>query len=272
MSRFATVQQYDTAYPDNPFPRSPHHWVAVAIDAVDDDGTPDTVVDFLPDGLHSDLPADTVGNIIVCTQAGNGGFVEVMAENVTRGLARQMRAARRPVGDTRLKDYREWLTAHGARVLPRLVDEDEVLTWYSQWRSFQWMAEQYQSKYGIQTNPSIWGNVFKRLVAQRPHLPHRDELLPWEEVQDHHRFQRPALMLLTEAKRRAGIELPAESVKAVTAWAADLQQRGVVVHYSPRTGFSEVPREATDTDIVRRPGHTAGTGQAATSTHAPRAD
>jgi hypothetical protein len=147
----------------------------------------------------------------------------------------------------------------------KIVNEQEVLQWFEEGRSYQWMVEKYKEKYGIDTVPSLWGNFRRRRGLDRRTL-RDDELLPWG-MSDAHRWLFPAQMLRAEARRRAGKKLRADEEKRVDNFIDRLKRDKLVVHYDIDTkeGFFYVPaREGIDTDLIRKP--------AAKTTSRPNAD
>lgn len=140
----------------------------------------------------------------------------------------------------------------------KIVNEQEVLRWFAENRSYRWMVEQYRSKYGIETNPSMWGNFRHRRGLDR-RTTQNDELIPWR-LNDEHRFAYPALMLRVEGRRREGKQIRREDLGRVTSFVQNLRDNNLVVAYDPDTeeGFSLVPREPGDVDIIRRPTQATG--------------
>ncbi|ROT25863.1 hypothetical protein [Micromonospora sp. HM5-17] len=136
----------------------------------------------------------------------------------------------------------------------KIVNEQEVLRWFEEGRSYQWMVAEYKRKYDIDTVPSMWGNFRRRRGLQR--RTHRDDdLLPWG-MKDEHRWLFPAQMLRAEARRRAGKQLRPHDEKRLANFVDRLRRDGLVVHYDPDTkeGFFYVPaREGIDTDLIRKP-------------------
>lgn len=140
----------------------------------------------------------------------------------------------------------------------KIVNEQEVLRWFAEDRTYRWMVEEYRRKYGIETNPSMWGNFRHRRGLDR-RTTQDDELIPWR-LEDHHRYMYPALMLRIEGRRRQGKDIRREDLGRVKNWLAQLKDNALVVDYDPATpeGFALVPRLADDADIVRLPKHVTG--------------
>lgn len=78
-------------------------------------------------------------------------------------------------------------------------------------------------------------------------------VLPWAVSMEHD--EDPVCeLLVAEARRRRGKQLPAEIVQGLDGWIAVLREERLVVAYDREEGFSVVPaREGIDLDIVREP-------------------
>lgn len=138
----------------------------------------------------------------------------------------------------------------------KIVDEDEVLRWFEDGRTYAWMAEEYRRRYDIDTVPSMWGN-FRRRKGLGRRLERNDDLIPWA-VEKRHRWAYPLMMLRTEARRRAGMEVADGMLDRLERWLVRRQAEETVVHYDPATedGFSYVARRAdVDADLIRMPEH-----------------
>lgn len=135
----------------------------------------------------------------------------------------------------------------------KIVDEQEVIRWFEEGKTYQEMQDIYLKKYNIETVPSMWGNFRRRRGLSR-RIARNDELIPWH-VKPEHRWAYPVAMLRAEARRRAGFELNEATQQRLNSWLRTLDEENLVVHYDPDTedGFFYVPREATDTDIIRQP-------------------
>lgn len=135
----------------------------------------------------------------------------------------------------------------------KIVDEQEVIRWFEEGRTYQWMTEQYKTKYNIETVPSLWGN-FRRRRGLARRINRDDELIPWH-VLPQHRWAYPLAMLRVEGRIRAGYEVRPTDAERHESWRRMLEEEGAVVHYDPDTdqGFFYVPRESGDDDIIRRP-------------------
>lgn len=147
----------------------------------------------------------------------------------------------------------------------KIVNEQEVVRWFEEGKSYHWMVEEYKRKYNIETVPSMWGNFRRRRGLERRTL-RDDDLLPWK-MDDAHRWLFPAQMLRAEARRRAGKTLRPDEEKRVDNFIKRLKDEGLVVHYDIDTkeGFFYVPaRPGVDTDLIRQP--------AQKTTPRPRAD
>lgn len=136
----------------------------------------------------------------------------------------------------------------------KIQNEQEIIRWYEEGKTYSWMVEEYRRKYGIETWTSMFGNFRRRRGLQR-RLTRNDDLLPWA-LDERHRWAYPAMMLRAEARRRDGKELRPEEESRLDAWLSRLTDEDAVVHYDPDTdeGFWYVPRrEGIDTDIIRIP-------------------
>lgn len=135
----------------------------------------------------------------------------------------------------------------------KIVNEQEVIRWFEEGRTYQWMTDEYRRKYNIEMTLSSWGNFRRRRGLDR-RITRDDDLIPWH-VLPKHRWAYPVQMLRAEARRRAGHELRDVDAKQLPNFLNFLRDNRVVVHYDPELeeGFVYVPREARDTDIIRRP-------------------
>lgn len=137
----------------------------------------------------------------------------------------------------------------------KIVDESEVIRWFEEGRTYQWMVEEYKRKYNIETVPSLWGN-FRRRRGLARRITRDDELIPWH-VKPEHRWAYPLAMLRVEGRRRAGREVREEDEARLESWKKMLTEElgDAVVHYDPDTtdGFFYVPREPGDKDLIHQP-------------------
>jgi hypothetical protein len=140
----------------------------------------------------------------------------------------------------------------GAR---KIQDEGEVIRWFEEGRTYDWMVKEYRRKYNIETVPSLWGNFRRRRGLQR-RITRNDELIPWQ-VKPEHRWLYPIGMLRVEARRREkGEEALSElELTRLTSWLKMLKEENAVVHYDPDTeeGFFYIPRGEGDDDLVHKP-------------------
>lgn len=136
----------------------------------------------------------------------------------------------------------------------KIVNEQEVLRWFGEGRTYHWMVEEYGRKYGIETAPSMWGNIRRRYGLDR-RITRNADLIPWQ-VRPEHRWAYPVGMLRMEARRREGRSNPKGYIPRLDAWLERMAEDGTVVHYDPETdeGWFYVPRrQGLDTDIIRTP-------------------
>ncbi|AGM12052.1 immunity repressor [Streptomyces phage Godpower] len=135
----------------------------------------------------------------------------------------------------------------------KIQDEGEVLRWFEEGRTYDWMVEEYRRKYNIETVPSLWGNFRRRRGLPR-RIVRDDDLIPWL-IKEEHRWLYPLAMLRVEARLRAGAKVSELELSRVTNWKQMLEEEGAVVHYDPDTedGFFYVPRQPSDDDIIHKP-------------------
>jgi hypothetical protein len=135
----------------------------------------------------------------------------------------------------------------------KIVDEQEVIRWFEEGRTYEWMTEQYRTKYNLVMTPSAWGNFrHRRGLARR--IIRDDELIPWA-IREEHRYLHPVMMLRLEARVRAGLDVPEVHAIRHRNFMARLAERNLVVDYDADSaeGFRLVPREDSDDDVIRRP-------------------
>jgi hypothetical protein len=136
----------------------------------------------------------------------------------------------------------------------KIQNEQEVIRWFEEGRTYSWMIEEYRRKYNIDTVPSMWGNFRRRRGLDR-RIARDDELIPWE-VKREHRWDYPVMMLRREARLRAGFDLSEDEAHGLEIWKQNLAKEDAVVHYDPDTedGWFYVPRrKGVDTDLIRVP-------------------
>jgi hypothetical protein len=139
----------------------------------------------------------------------------------------------------------------GAR---KIVDESEVIRWFEDGWTYAEMADEYRRKYNIETVPSMWGNFRRRKGLDR-RIERNDDLIPWAVERDH-RWAYPLMMLRTEGRRRAGLEVAESMTGRLDRWLEQMTKDDTVIHYDPETeeGFFYVPRrKGVDMDLIRVP-------------------
>jgi hypothetical protein len=138
----------------------------------------------------------------------------------------------------------------GAR---KIVDLNEIKGWFEEGWTYQEMSAEYLRKYNVEMVPSGFSNIRNRYGWVR-RISRNDDLIPWHVLPEH-RHAYPIRMLRAEARRRGGFPLREVDEKNLPPWLDGLNKRGEVVHYDPEldAGFVLVPREPTDTDIIREP-------------------
>lgn len=135
----------------------------------------------------------------------------------------------------------------------KIQNEQEVIRWFEEGRTYEWMINEYRRKYNIETVPSMWGN-FRRRRGLEPRIVRDEALVPWE-VREEHRHAQPLIMLRTLARDRAGYPLAKGYRERLDSFLRYLEENDAVVHYDPDTpeGFHFVVRESGDTDVIRTP-------------------
>lgn len=135
----------------------------------------------------------------------------------------------------------------------KIVNEQEVIRWFEEGRTYKWMTDEYRRKYNTEMVSSAWGN-FRRRRGLARRINRDDDLIPWH-VLPKHRWSYQLQMLRAEARRRAGFELRDEDQRRLPAWLRHLEEEDVVIDYVPELeeGFVFTPREPDDDDIIRRP-------------------
>ncbi len=136
----------------------------------------------------------------------------------------------------------------------KIQDEAEVVRWFEEGRSYNWMVEEHDRKYHVLLTPSAFSNFrvrkgLSRRIAREPNL------IPWE-VNPEHRWAYPLAMLRVEARRRSGFKVRASDAERLESWKQGMAEDGVVVHYDPDTeqGWWYVPRRAgVDLDLIYEP-------------------
>ncbi|MCP3755748.1 hypothetical protein ACFRJ1_16950 [Streptomyces sp. NPDC056773] len=148
----------------------------------------------------------------------------------------------------------------------KVKNHDEAKRWLAEGKSYAWMVQKYQEKYETETTPSYWA-VYKNRAGLPLRIARDNDLIPWK-VEQPHRWAYDLVMLRFEARRRA-VEQGDTNLKPLSdydetrlsSWKRGLAEANAVVYYDPTTedGFFLVPREESDTDIVRaiRPGDPA---------------
>lgn len=136
----------------------------------------------------------------------------------------------------------------------KIQDEQELVKWIEEGRTYRWMKEQYLKKYKLDVSITMFSN-FRRRKGLDGRIVRDDNLIPWQ-VNPEHRFAWAIQMLRAEARRRAG-HVDSESVlESLAGFKRTLDREQAVVHYDPNTkqGFFLVRRrDEVDTDLIREP-------------------
>ncbi|MFF4528197.1 hypothetical protein ACFY1P_02895 [Streptomyces sp. NPDC001407] len=140
----------------------------------------------------------------------------------------------------------------------KIVDEDEVLRWFREGKTYDWMIQEYKTKYNTETTRAMWSTFRSRKKLPRRNVRNTD-LIPWM-VKEEHRYAYPVMMLRAEGRRLAGEELTATDKKRLASWKAELEAEKLVVHYDPDTadGWFLIPRAEGDHELIHPPQKASG--------------
>ncbi|MGW8743565.1 hypothetical protein [Streptomyces sp. NPDC055794] len=135
----------------------------------------------------------------------------------------------------------------------KVQDETEVRRWLEEGKTYAWIVEQYEEKYGIQTTVPMW-SAYRRRKNIKRRVTRDTDLIPWK-IAPEHMLAYPLVMLRSEARLRTGEELKGRAVGRLASWKQMMEESGQVVYYDRDTedGFFYVPREDSDDDLIRRP-------------------
>ena len=149
-----------------------------------------------------------------------------------------------------------------------IVNEDEVIQWFSEGRPYAWMAQEYERKYNTDTTVTMWGNYRRRNNLPKVLITLSNRSMPWT-IREEHLLCYPAMMLRTAAMT---VEQPTTAAREAATqfhlsdlnmlrlrvWRDLLAADGLVVHYEPAAGFSYVARRpGIDLGLVREPEESA---------------
>jgi hypothetical protein len=135
----------------------------------------------------------------------------------------------------------------------KIVNEQEVIRWFEEGKTYQWMVEEYKRKYNIDTKPSMWGN-FRRRRGLDARIIRDAELVPWN-TKPEHRWKYPLAMLRLVAREKAGYSITDDEQSRLASWKEMLKEEDAVVHYDPDTeeGFHYVRRQEGDHEYIHQP-------------------
>ena len=85
----------------------------------------------------------------------------------------------------------------------KIQDEAEIIRWFEEGRTYEWMAREYVLKYQIDTVPSMWSN-FRRRRGLTRRIVQDDLLIPWA-IKPEHRRLHAVIMLRAVARQRRGV-------------------------------------------------------------------
>ena len=139
------------------------------------------------------------------------------------------------------------------------ANEDEVIRWFAEGRSYLWMCEQYERQYNIRTTMTTWGNYRRRNnISKR--IVRCEEIIPWK-VQEQHRWTYPVVMLRAAVRERTEVDQSFLEQLRLRVWRDQLAADDLVVDYDPASdaGFSYVQRRpGIDLGLIREPGEASG--------------
>lgn len=136
----------------------------------------------------------------------------------------------------------------------KIRDEQELLRWFAEGKTYRWMKEEYARKYNLEVGVSMFSN-FRRRRGLDTRIVRDESLIPWH-VEPQHRYAYPVMNLRHEARRRAGEQITPRMASQLEGWKRNLTADNVVVHYDADTeqGWFYVPRrEGIDLDLIREP-------------------
>lgn len=141
---------------------------------------------------------------------------------------------------------------------PTLIsNEKQIVEWIAEGRPYREIVELYNMAFGRRLSQSTINNVRKR--NDMPGRIHRDDrLIPWA-VAPEHRDRMDLVMLRTEGRLRAGLDVVETRWVDHQSWRRDLDASGMVIHYDREDGFTWVPRRpGIDLDLIREPDERTG--------------
>lgn len=132
--------------------------------------------------------------------------------------------------------------------------EEEVVRWYNDGRTFRWMAEEHERKYGRKPSIAAFQSVIRRRGLP-PRSLRENPLIPWRVRREHQR-KWTHTQLRNENRRRNGLHVNSSALTDLERWKIALDKAGAVVDYRRDTeeGYFLVPRrDGIDKDLIREP-------------------
>lgn len=136
----------------------------------------------------------------------------------------------------------------------RVESEDEVVRWYNDGRTFRWMTEEHERKYGRKPSIAAFQSVIRRRGLP-PRSLRENPLIPWRVRREHQR-KWTHTQLRNENRRRNGLHVNSSALTDLERWKIALDKAGAVVDYRRDTeeGYFLVPRrDGIDRDLIREP-------------------
>lgn len=136
----------------------------------------------------------------------------------------------------------------------RVESEEEAVRWYNDGRTFRWMAEEHERKYGRKPSIAAFQSVIRRRGLP-PRSLRENPLIPWRVRREHQR-KWTHTQLRNENRRRNGLHVNSSALTDLERWKIALDKAGAVVDYRRDTeeGYFLVPRrDGIDKDLIREP-------------------
>lgn len=145
----------------------------------------------------------------------------------------------------------------------KIQDQGEVLRWFEEGRTYEWMKAEYLRKYDPEVSRSTFAMFGQRMGLDR-RIARDKTLIPWT-VEREHRHTHDVIMLRYEARRREGRPITPSAARDLEAWLRGLSARNQVIDYCPVQGFRKMARRpGLDLDLVRVPDRVIKRGGPAT--------
>jgi hypothetical protein len=143
----------------------------------------------------------------------------------------------------------------------KVIDEEEARQLLENGETYDNMVKLYRRKYGVETTPSMWSRVHKRLTGSARQVERASvELVPWiVRANPRGRKYLEALRTIDDLTDAEGVpevlSLPQERALSLYRIRRELRESGEVIDYDrERNTFRTVPRrEGIDKGWIREP-------------------